>query len=281
MSNTVHPLFNDFICSFLDRDAHEPRFKTLVAWQDAGKPVVEEERHSPLFDGSPKDWHLGPCPGFGCEACNDNLRHRLAAKDARIADLEREAQFNAGVCADHKNVIRLQRDMMRELEAKLEKATPPATASGWLQERDQHDGQMREAQARIAELEKQLPDGMEHCKIRFVECSVGHGRLTATNWTETPCPWCKIKDLAAKLAEAYKRISDLMPDLSEAHRCIVCRTCTERIRNAALEEAARAAVAAGAFRIFGAFQEIREDIAARIRALKNEAPQRALKTEKP
>lgn len=47
---------------------------------------------------------------------------------------------------------------------------------------------------RIAELEAQLPDEMQHCTIRFIECPVGHGRLTATNWVDNGCPYCKIAE---------------------------------------------------------------------------------------
>lgn len=40
--------------------------------------------------------------------------------------------------------------------------------------------------------QQQLPEGMRHCTIRFIECEVGHGRLTATNWVDHGCPWCKV-----------------------------------------------------------------------------------------
>ena len=54
------------------------------------------------------------------------------------------------------------------------------------------DGALRE---RIKQLESQLPDGMKHCTIQFIECPVGHGRLTATNWVDHGCPSCEIKRL--------------------------------------------------------------------------------------
>lgn len=46
-----------------------------------------------------------------------------------------------------------------------------------------------EAEARIR---AQLPLGMEHCKILFRECDVGHGWLTAANWIDHGCPHCKV-----------------------------------------------------------------------------------------
>lgn len=51
--------------------------------------------------------------------------------------------------------------------------------------------------AELAAARAQLPVGMEHCKILFRECALGHGWLTATNWVQHPCPTC---ELAAALA---------------------------------------------------------------------------------
>lgn len=45
---------------------------------------------------------------------------------------------------------------------------------------------------RIEELEQQLPDGMKDCTIIFKECQAGHGRLTAENWADCGCPFCRI-----------------------------------------------------------------------------------------
>lgn len=54
---------------------------------------------------------------------------------------------------------------------------------------------LRGVAERIEELEKQLPEGMQDCTIRFVGCPTGHGRLTADNWTDAGCHWCKITAL--------------------------------------------------------------------------------------
>lgn len=53
----------------------------------------------------------------------------------------------------------------------------------------------------IDDLEAQLPEGMKHCTIRFKECKLGHGWLTATNWVQHGCPTCKYADLERRLAE--------------------------------------------------------------------------------
>ena len=46
---------------------------------------------------------------------------------------------------------------------------------------------------RVEELEGQLPEGMKHCTIIFEECEVGHGRLTAKNWTDNGCIMCRVQ----------------------------------------------------------------------------------------
>ena len=53
-----------------------------------------------------------------------------------------------------------------------------------------------------AKLRAQLPDSMEHCTITFVECEVGHGRLTATNWLDHGCQQCVIDRLREREREA-------------------------------------------------------------------------------
>lgn len=50
-------------------------------------------------------------------------------------------------------------------------------------------------QARVAELESQLPEGMKHCTIQFRECEKGHGWLTASNWVQHECATCERDEL--------------------------------------------------------------------------------------
>jgi hypothetical protein len=54
---------------------------------------------------------------------------------------------------------------------------------------------------RIAELEGQLPEGMKYCTIIFKECEVGHGRLTAKNWIDNGCTWCRIEQAKQALSK--------------------------------------------------------------------------------
>ena len=56
--------------------------------------------------------------------------------------------------------------------------------------------------AELERLQAQLPDGMKHCTITFVECEVGHGRLTATNWLDHGCQQCVIDRLREREREA-------------------------------------------------------------------------------
>lgn len=52
----------------------------------------------------------------------------------------------------------------------------------------------------------QLPEGMRHCTIRFIECKKGHGRLTATNWIDHGCQTCELEEACAK---ALAELNDL------------------------------------------------------------------------
>lgn len=58
-------------------------------------------------------------------------------------------------------------------------------------------------------IKAQLPEGMEHCFIKFLECPVGHGRLTATNWIDHGCSTCDRDALALALKEANAEIERL------------------------------------------------------------------------
>ena len=51
---------------------------------------------------------------------------------------------------------------------------------------------------------RQLPEGMENCTIRFIECPIGHGRLTATNWIDHGCPTCSLAAVTAERDELLK-----------------------------------------------------------------------------
>jgi hypothetical protein len=55
----------------------------------------------------------------------------------------------------------------------------------------------RAEKARADEAANLLPLEMPGCKIELKECELGHGRLTATNWIDHGCPWCRIAALEA------------------------------------------------------------------------------------
>jgi uncharacterized small protein (DUF1192 family) len=48
-------------------------------------------------------------------------------------------------------------------------------------------------------LRSQLPEGMEHCKILFEECPVGHGHLRGDNWIKHECGQCRNVALTAEV----------------------------------------------------------------------------------
>lgn len=65
-----------------------------------------------------------------------------------------------------------------------------------------------------------LPAGMEHCKILFEECPVGHGHLRGDNWVKLDCAYCKVLALEAE----NKRLRDVLKmyacDCVEAEICL-------------------------------------------------------------
>ena len=52
------------------------------------------------------------------------------------------------------------------------------------------------AREQIERLNGQLPDGMKHCTIEFLECDKGHGSLSAANWIKSGCKQCEIERLS-------------------------------------------------------------------------------------
>ena len=70
-------------------------------------------------------------------------------------------------------------------------------------------------EARIAELEAQLPDEMKNCTIVFKECAKGHGTLTATNWVQYECATCKIAELQDSFEDAVTRAEKAENSIAE------------------------------------------------------------------
>jgi len=67
----------------------------------------------------------------------------------------------------------------------------------------------KEKDAEIKRLNGQLPDGMKDCTIVFEKCSVGHGRLTATNWIDNGCTHCEIERLKSASVAPYAELEAL------------------------------------------------------------------------
>lgn len=104
-----------------------------------------------------------------------------------------------------------------------------------------------DAQAkRIEGLQRQLPEGMQSSTIEFIECPVGHGRLTAANWIDHGCPHCRTTELEARHAKARQRIAELEAQVlaadtvskAEYQAMVQQRDTLRQERNAAREEAA-------------------------------------------
>jgi uncharacterized membrane protein len=73
------------------------------------------------------------------------------------------------------------------------------------------------AEAEVARLKAQLPEGMEHCTILFKECRKGHGWLTATNWIQHPCPTCEREAAEAEVARLKAWKSAMMHGACEGY----------------------------------------------------------------
>ena len=54
-----------------------------------------------------------------------------------------------------------------------------------------------------------LPEEMEHCTIRFRECALGHGWLTADNWVQHDCPTCTIQKVDAELQDHVRSRNEM------------------------------------------------------------------------
>jgi exonuclease VII small subunit len=61
-------------------------------------------------------------------------------------------------------------------------------------------------EAEIERLRKQLPEGMEGCKIILHQCEKGHSWLSAENWIQHGCPTCEIE----RLREVERLIKGLL-----------------------------------------------------------------------
>lgn len=77
---------------------------------------------------------------------------------------------------------------------------------------DDRDVRIAALEARVREVESQLPESMRNCTIVFRECEKGHGWLTATNWIQHECPTCDLA--AARVAkDVYEGLIDEAKDL--------------------------------------------------------------------
>lgn len=63
---------------------------------------------------------------------------------------------------------------------------------------------------RAKEILAQLPEGMQHCTIRFKSCKKGHGWLTADNWVQHGCPTCERDALADRLRVAREAMEEIV-----------------------------------------------------------------------
>lgn len=72
---------------------------------------------------------------------------------------------------------------------------------------ESHRQAFRELRTELEAVKKQLPVGMQDCTIVFNECALGHGWLSAANWTKHPCPTCQL-EAAHEKTELVNLIAD-------------------------------------------------------------------------
>ncbi len=177
----------------------DSREAKLRAFADAFVVIVGDSERC-RFDERTKTWRI-----------NDGELDPLFAQ----AEAALKEQCSGTI---HKRITAIEsrnRDLVEALESIREKCGPPWTGNDGEDMKDAHDiatealtntakekpeasDIQQQLDARIAQVEElraQLPQGMEHCTIRFKECEVGHGRLTATNWIDHGCQQCKIEEL--------------------------------------------------------------------------------------
>jgi hypothetical protein len=136
-------------------------------------------------------------------------RNELAAKDARIAELEHGSRVVAIAKAERERDearadLATARAELVESQAECDRLERQCDV---LTERIKTEGVERNierqrrvvAEAQVQALREQLPEGMKHCKIVFIECPVGHGRLSAANWIDHGCRQCLIDSLTRAL----------------------------------------------------------------------------------
>ncbi len=130
----------------------------------------------------------------------------IAAKDARIAELEEElAEARKTADADEEQIHKAARG--RTDETAHDTVVRLAT---------EHD----EARAELAKAKEQLPEGMTGCTILFKECPLGHGWLTATNWVQHGCPTCAQCTAESALATLRQALAVVAPFLRGAYESV-------------------------------------------------------------
>jgi hypothetical protein len=90
----------------------------------------------------------------------------------------------------------------------------PPERCGSCQAWDRIKADIRAAVAEVERLRCHLPQGMEHCTIRFKECDKGHGRLVADNWVDHGCHVCERDQLRERVRELERDLSCASYDLN-------------------------------------------------------------------
>lgn len=102
------------------------------------------------------------------------------------------------------------------------------------------DADVAALEGHLAALVAQLPEGMKHCTIVSMECALGHGWLTATNWVQHGCPTCALRAAEAERDAARQELERQLGERAARAVAMEVRAVTaeQSLRTAQTEERA-------------------------------------------
>jgi hypothetical protein len=155
---------------------------------------------------------------------NERLKAEYQNQDKHISDTQ---QSHGRVCSSFLKQIsdlkaelnKSEKERRKQHNLRLHFESQATSLTGIM---ERHAAELADLRQVAQGLRAQLPDGMQCSKIIFIECPVGHGRLTADNWTKTDCWYCQIATLQEQITKLskYKEIMDQYPTLDAYHDAV-------------------------------------------------------------
>jgi hypothetical protein len=123
---------------------------------------------------------------------------------------EKNELLEKEVAANEQTITILQESLAKSMAEVAALKEVVAAEERWVK---LHKAACEGYQEEVAALKEQLPEGMTHCTIRFIECPKGHGRLTADNWVDHGCGVCERDRLAGEV-ERLKKDFEIQKNLA-------------------------------------------------------------------